>query len=157
MYINHRGIDETRLLACKSFYWISMNTDKEDTIKNCLTCLDFQMTQLKDKAKWHKILERLLKSFRTDSLSFDSKHYLCILHYHSKFQVIKLVGGFNAHNLFKRCKMISFRVQLPSKIVSDMAKGLKPSASDLAYIMQYHHHIAIKAIDRQRHAQNLSK
>ena len=43
------GIEETRLLACKSIYWIGINADIETHIKNFSTCLEFQHMQSKGK------------------------------------------------------------------------------------------------------------
>ena len=33
LHINHMGIEKTKLLACKSVYWIGMNVDIENHIK----------------------------------------------------------------------------------------------------------------------------
>ena len=55
LHINHMGIEKTRLLACKSMYWINMNADIEDIVENFLTCLDLHTTQTKDKTISHKI------------------------------------------------------------------------------------------------------
>ena len=44
LYMNHIGIRKTRLVARKSIFWINMNADIEETVKNCPTCLDFQAT-----------------------------------------------------------------------------------------------------------------
>ena len=49
LHINHMGIDKTRLLVHESVYWIGMNADIENHIKNCSTCHDFQQTQPKEK------------------------------------------------------------------------------------------------------------
>ena len=42
LHINHRGIEKTKLLACKCIYWHSINTDIKKYIKQCMTCLEFQ-------------------------------------------------------------------------------------------------------------------
>ena len=42
MHLNHMDTKKTRLLACESMYWINMNTDAEETVRNCPTGLDFQ-------------------------------------------------------------------------------------------------------------------
>ena len=44
LHLSHMGTEKTLLLACKSIYWINMNVDIEEMIKNCPTCLDFQAT-----------------------------------------------------------------------------------------------------------------
>ena len=47
--MNHIAIEKTGLFAHESVYWIHMNTDLEDTLKNCPTYLDFQATQHRGK------------------------------------------------------------------------------------------------------------
>ena len=44
---NHRGIKETRLLACESIWWVNMNPDIENTVKAVLHVLIFSKCSLK--------------------------------------------------------------------------------------------------------------
>ena len=39
---NHIAIEKARLLAHESIYWINMNENIEEAIKNCLTVLTFR-------------------------------------------------------------------------------------------------------------------
>ena len=49
LHINHMGIEKTKLLACKSVYWVNINNDIEKSCKTCNTCLEFQQMQPKEK------------------------------------------------------------------------------------------------------------
>ena len=49
LHVNHVGIGKTKLLACKSIYWIGVNLDIKNHINISSTCLDFQQTQPKEK------------------------------------------------------------------------------------------------------------
>ena len=40
--LNHMDIEKTRLIVFESMYWVNINANIEETIKNCPTCLDFQ-------------------------------------------------------------------------------------------------------------------
>ena len=51
----HMGIEKTELLACESIYWVNINNDIENYVKNCSTCLDFQQKQPKEKTIHHDI------------------------------------------------------------------------------------------------------
>ena len=42
LHTNHMGIEKTKLLACESVYWPSINADIDNFIKKCPTCLHFQ-------------------------------------------------------------------------------------------------------------------
>ena len=65
-----------------------MNTDIEETVKNCPTCLDFQAKQPKEKES-HKTPGRLWESVQADIFTINNKYYLCTLDHHNKFPVIK--------------------------------------------------------------------
>ena len=45
LHSNHMGIEKIRLLACKAVYWVNVNTDLENTMKHCSTCLKYQNMQ----------------------------------------------------------------------------------------------------------------
>ena len=49
LHLSHVGIEKTKLLAWESVYWININDDIENHIKNCTTCLTYQQTQSIDK------------------------------------------------------------------------------------------------------------
>ena len=55
LYINHMGIEKTKLVACDSIHWIGMNVDIENYIKICSECLDFQQIQPKEKIIHHEV------------------------------------------------------------------------------------------------------
>ena len=54
---------------------------------NCLVCLDFQVTQPKDKMMSHEILGKPWET--SDVFPLNNKHYLSIIDHQSKFQMIK--------------------------------------------------------------------
>ena len=63
--------------------------------------------------------------------------YLCIVHYHSKLQVVKQVKGFGVDNLINTCKIICSEYQLPSAIglhsvTNFVSEKLKNSAKMLS-------------------------
>ena len=41
--------NKTKLLACESIYWVNINSDIENYVKYCRTCLEFQQMQPKEK------------------------------------------------------------------------------------------------------------
>ena len=67
------GIEKTKLLACKSVYWIGMSIDIEDHIKNCSTCLNFQQTQPKEKVIHHDIPGKLWEVTGVDMFTLNKK------------------------------------------------------------------------------------
>ena len=61
--------------------------------KHYCTCQDCQAAWLKGKMMSREIPRRLWESVGTDTFTSNYKHYLCVIDYHSKFPVVKQVGG----------------------------------------------------------------
>ena len=97
---------KTKLLACRSVYWVNINNDIEKHVKNCSMCLEFQQTQPKEKTIQHDILLRPWEVLGVDIFQLSNKNYLCIVDYHSKFPVIKGLEGLSAGNLIATVKII---------------------------------------------------
>ena len=52
-------------------------------------------------------------------LSLYNKHYICIVHYHSQFPIIKRTEGLSADSLILVCQVIFAEYPLPKKILLD--------------------------------------
>ena len=113
------GIEKTKLLACNSVYWSSINVDIQNYIKNCATCLEYQQTQPKEKIIHHNIQLRPWDVLGTDIFHFNNKNYLCIVDYHSKFPIVKRLEGLSAESLITTTKVIFAKYGIPQKIMSD--------------------------------------
>ena len=56
LHSNHIQIEKTRLLASKSVYWVNMNADIENTVKQSYTWLEYQNMQLQEKTIPYELL-----------------------------------------------------------------------------------------------------
>ena len=56
LHLKHMGIKKTKLFMCESVYWVNINNNIDNHIKNCNICLEFQQTQPKEKILHHDIL-----------------------------------------------------------------------------------------------------
>ena len=54
-----------------------------------------------------------------DIFTVNNKHYLCIVDYHSKFQIIKKTENLSADSLILTFKMIFAEYRIAKKIMSD--------------------------------------
>ena len=45
LHSSHMGIEKIRLLVCGSVYWLNMDKDIENTVKQWATCKDYQNMQ----------------------------------------------------------------------------------------------------------------
>ena len=96
LHLNHMGIE---LLTHKSVYWVNINNDIENHLKNCSMCLELQQMQPKEKIIHHDILLRPWGVIGVNIFQLNNKNYLCVVDYHSKFLVIKRMEELSAENL----------------------------------------------------------
>ena len=64
-----------KLLVSKSVYWMNMNADIENTIKQCATCLEYQQTPSWDKAVPHVVSYKQWDVAETDIFLLQIKHF----------------------------------------------------------------------------------
>ena len=110
LHIRHMGIGKTKLIACKSLYWIAMHSVIENHIKSCSTCLHLQQTQPWEKITHHGIPGKPWQVREADMFKLNSKNYLCIVDYHSKFPIVKRAEDVSAESLIIAYKVIFFRI-----------------------------------------------
>ena len=119
LHVNHMGIEKTKLLACKSIYWIDVNNDIKNYIKNCNTCLEFQQTQPKERIIQHDIPIRPWDVIGVDMFQLNNKYYLCTVDCHSKFSEVKKVEGLSADSLVSTFKVVLSEYGIPKRVMSD--------------------------------------
>ena len=119
LHINHMGIEKMKLLAHKCIYWHSINTDIEKYIKQCMTCLEFQQTQPKEKIIHHEVPLRSWEAVGADIFHFDNINYLCVVDYNSKFPVIWKLQGLSVEHLVNAVSAIFAEYGIPQKLMFD--------------------------------------
>ena len=119
LHTNHKGIEKTKLLACESVYWPSINADIDNFIKNCTTCLHFQQTQVKERIIHHDIPLCPWEVVSMDVFHFNNKNYLHTIDNNSKFPVIKKLEGLSVESLITTTKIIFTKYGILHKIMSD--------------------------------------
>ena len=107
------------LLACKSVYWCDINVDIKNYIKSCATCLGFQQMQPNEKIVHCNIPLRLWEVLGADVFHFNNKNYLCVVDYHSKFPMVKILEGLSAESLIATIKIIFAKYGIPCKVMSN--------------------------------------
>ena len=69
------GIEKTKLLVCKSVYWVNINNDIENYVTNFSTCLEFQQKQPKEKTIHHDIPMRPWDIINVDMFQPNNRNY----------------------------------------------------------------------------------
>ena len=118
LYVNYMGI-EKKLLVHESIYWVNVNNDIENYVKNCSTYLDFQQAHPKERTIHHGIPMRPCDVIGANMFQHNNKNYICIVDYHSKFPVVKGMGGLSVDSLIARVKVIFVEYGIPHRIMSD--------------------------------------
>ena len=89
LHSSHMGVEKTRLLVCKSVYWVNMNATMENEVKHCATCLEYQKTQPQEKTTSYEVLAKPWEVVGADIFMIKNEIMLCIVDYYSKFLVVK--------------------------------------------------------------------
>ena len=106
LHVNHMGTEKTNLLVHESVYFVNINNDIENYIKNCTMHLTFQQVRPKEKIIHHDIPVRPWDVVGTDMFHINNKNYLCIIDYHSKFLAVKKARGLSANCLIATFKIV---------------------------------------------------
>ena len=119
LHINHMGIKKAKLFVCRPDYWIGMNTNIENHIKNIVHMLIFNKLKQRKKLIHHDIPGKPWEGIGVDIFTLNNKNYLCIVDYHGKFPIVKQAEDIYADSLILACKVIFSEFGLLKKILSD--------------------------------------
>ena len=90
-----------------------MNTEIENTVKQCFTCEGYQNKQPHVKATPYIVLVRPWEVVGTDALIINNKCLLCIVDYYSIFAVIKKMESLSAKELIWAGRVVFAEFGLP--------------------------------------------
>ena len=100
----------------ESLYWVNMNTDIKQTVKQCSMCLEYQHTQPCKTVLHYDIPHKPWEVVSADVFMINHKSLLCNSDYHSEFPVVKKVTGLSVNDLVHTAEMIFAEYGLPRKI-----------------------------------------
>ena len=98
------GIEKTRPLVRESAYWVNMNTDIENNVRPCATCLEYQQTQPLERIIPYELLQRSWEVVGVDIFMINNKMLLYTVEYYSKFPDVKKMGSLAADNFVQMTK-----------------------------------------------------
>ena len=115
----HLGIENCEKRARQSLFWPLMNSEIEDVIKKCPTCLTFRNPQPSEPIMNHPIPNQFWTKVATDSFRVYGHYYFLIIDYYSKFIVIKTLNNLQSSAVIKKCKEIFSQCGTPKELVTD--------------------------------------
>ena len=81
-----------------------MNSEIEDMIKRCPTCLTFRNRQPSKPIIHHPIPNQAWTKISADPFGLHGHYYLLIIYYYSKFIVIKTLKNLQSSTSINKCK-----------------------------------------------------
>ncbi len=115
----HLGMEKCKSRAREILYWPGMSTDIEDIVSRCETCTMFRRSNSKEPMIPHDVPNRRWEKVGVDIFEFDSKDYLLMVDYFSKFIEISLLKDKTADTVIYSMKSIMARHGIPDVVVSD--------------------------------------
>ncbi|KAK3924201.1 hypothetical protein KUF71_002472 [Frankliniella fusca] len=89
LHTAHLGIDKTKARARQSLYWPGMSNDITNFIKECRACERHSANNYREPLIPHEIPSLRFQKVGVDILNFDSKDYLVLEDYLSKWLEVK--------------------------------------------------------------------
>ena len=120
----HLGIDKTHNMAKSTVYWPNIHTDIETMVKSCTTCQEMLPTKPANPLIPHPIPISTWYTLGAEDFYLDKKIYLCVVDYHSKFPLVKVLPDTSAHSLKEAFKDIISEHRFFWELVSDAGVNL---------------------------------
>ena len=99
----------------QSVYWININTNVDNTVKQCVTCMVYQQTLPHEKIIPSQMPYKHCEVIGADIFTNKSNALLFIVNYYSKFPVIKKTDGLYDDSLIREVKIVFAEFGLPKK------------------------------------------
>ncbi len=119
LHIAHQGMQRTKALARKHFYWPGMMRDIEQMVENCGTCQQFQPRNQKEPLMPHDIPELPWLKVGADIFEIRGQSFLLIVDYMSKYPEVLNIKDKTAYTVIGKMKSVFSRAGIPKEIVRD--------------------------------------
>ena len=114
----HLGIENCKKRTRQSLLWPLMNSEIEDMIKTCPTCLTFWNRQPSEPIIHHPIANQAWPKIATDPFFLHGHYYLLIIDYSSKFIAIETLKNLQSLAVINKCKKTS-QFGTPKELVTN--------------------------------------
>jgi transposase InsO family protein len=116
---SHLGIVKCKQRAREVLYWPAMHSDIEQAVKDCSKCAEFQNNQPKEPMKPTETPDLPFMEVGTDIFELDSKHYILIVDYYSKFIEVDELPDMSSKATITALKSQFCRHGIPQVVRSD--------------------------------------
>ena len=108
--------------AKETVYWSGINEQLEQLILNCQLCLKYSRSKDKNTpnmALGHEIPSVPRSKVATDIFFFESKSYLLMVNYTSRFPIVRELKSMSAQHVTEHFRLIFSEYSWPDTLVSD--------------------------------------
>lgn len=119
IHIGHFGAAKTKLRAREIMYWPNMNSQIQDMVSHCQTCLTHRKENSKQPLIPHEIPQRAWSKVGADVFHSAGKSYLLVVDYFSKFVEVERLTNLTSDLVICKLKNIFSRQGIPDVVMSD--------------------------------------
>ena len=116
------GLNRCKMRAKETMYWPGMNEQLEQLILNCQLCLKYSRSKDKitpNMALGHEIPSVPWSKVATDIFHFNSKSYLFVVDYTSRFPIVREIKSMSAQYITEHFGLIFSEYGWPDTLISD--------------------------------------
>ena len=118
----HLGLNKCKMRAKETVFWPGINKQLEQLILNYQLCLKYSRSKDKNMphtALGHKIAPVSWSKVATDIFHYESKSYLLVVDYTSRFPIVREIKSMSAQHIAEHFRLIFSEYGWPDTLVSD--------------------------------------
>jgi transposase InsO family protein len=119
LHQSHQGIEKTKRLARECIFWPGMNSQIEELVSTCPTCLHHGKANQREPLHPHEIPQRPWQKVGTDLFDWQGKPHLIVVDYYSRYPEVAELRDTKASTVIKKTKSFFSRHGIPETVISD--------------------------------------
>lgn len=119
LHKSHMGMVKTKQLARDTLYWPSMNSQIDDMISKCSTCLSRQNQPPREPMMIHPIPSRPWSKVSSDLFELNGRHFLVLVDYYSNFIEVENLQSLTSKSIIQHMKRIIARHGIMDTLITD--------------------------------------
>ena len=119
LHQSHQGIEKTKRLARESIFWPGMNSQIEQLVSTCPTCLHHANSNQREPLQPHDIPRRPWQKIGTDLFDWNGKPHLIVADYYSRYPEVAELRDTKATTVIQNTKSFFSRHGIPETVISD--------------------------------------
>ena len=115
----HLGMEKCKQRARSVMFWPRMNSDIDNTVKDCFTCLQYRPKHQVEQLNPHPVPDGPWQKVGVDLFELDRKHYLIMADYYSGYPEVAPLPSLTSTAVMNVMKAVFGRHGVPFEVFSD--------------------------------------